>query len=98
MSHQIGRFVKFAPFSSLAFLGLFELCAYISGHFHQIQAISFSFSRPIRALGGPSQQAIASAASQRFALRLRSSVSFSVNDRSDQVIGSTQGCVLRYGA
>lgn len=50
MSHQIGRFAKFAPFSSHAFLGLFELCAYISEHFHQIQAISFSFSLPIRAL------------------------------------------------
>lgn len=35
----------------------FELCAYISEHFDQIQAISFSFSRPIRALGGPAQQA-----------------------------------------
>jgi hypothetical protein len=36
---------------------LFELCAYVSEHFHQIQAISFSFSRPIRALGGPAKQA-----------------------------------------
>jgi len=35
----------------------FEICAFISEHFPQIQLISFSFARPITSLGGPAQQA-----------------------------------------
>lgn len=39
----------------------FEICAFISEHFPQIQAISFSFARPIASLGGPAQQAVSRA-------------------------------------
>ncbi|SEB24431.1 hypothetical protein SAMN05444680_12064 [Variovorax sp. YR216] len=35
----------------------FEICAYITEHFPQIQAISFAFGRPIDALGRPAEQA-----------------------------------------
>ena len=36
----------------------FEICAYITEHFPQIQAISFAFVRPIDALGRPAEQAV----------------------------------------
>jgi hypothetical protein len=36
-----------------------EICAFIAEHFHQIQAISFAFSRQIDTLGGGAQQAVA---------------------------------------
>lgn len=39
----------------------FEICAFVSEQFPQIQAISFSFARPIASLGGPAQQAAARA-------------------------------------
>lgn len=35
----------------------FEICAFISEHFPQVQAVSFAFVRPIESLGGPAQQA-----------------------------------------
>jgi hypothetical protein len=35
----------------------FEICAFVSEHFSQIQLISFAFARPITSLGGPAQQA-----------------------------------------
>ena len=38
-------------------LVFFEICAYITEHFPQIQAISFAFRRPIDALGRPAGQA-----------------------------------------
>lgn len=36
-----------------------EICAFISEHFHQVQAISFAFSREVSVLGGGVQQAAA---------------------------------------
>lgn len=36
-----------------------EVCAFVSEHFHQIQAISFAFTREVGVLGGGAQQAAA---------------------------------------
>ena len=36
-----------------------EICAFISEHFHQVQAISFAFTREVGILGGGIQQAAA---------------------------------------
>jgi len=40
----------------------FEICAFVSEHFPQVQAISFVFPRPIDCQGGPAQQAASRAA------------------------------------
>jgi hypothetical protein len=36
-----------------------EICAFIAEHFHQVQAISFAFTRDVSILGGGIQQAAA---------------------------------------
>ncbi|MDN8614315.1 hypothetical protein [Variovorax ginsengisoli] len=36
-----------------------EICAFVSEHFHQVQAISFAFTRDVSILGGGVQQAAA---------------------------------------
>jgi hypothetical protein len=38
-----------------------EICEYVSEHFHQVQAISFSFAREVSVLGGAVEQAHARA-------------------------------------
>ena len=40
----------------------FEICAFMSEHYPQVQAISFAFPRPIDGVGGPAQQAVLRAA------------------------------------
>src|SRR5437868_3173181 len=40
----------------------FEICAFVSEYFPQVQAVSFAFPRPMDGVGGPAQQAALRAA------------------------------------